>query len=55
MMPYLIILKVGKFHQPTVSRFGTTRQKPVGLNVSDDISSDNACATADMVLSLAKL
>ena len=30
MMPYMIILKVRKFHQPTGNRFSTTRQKPVG-------------------------
>ena len=30
MMPYIIILKVRKFHQPTANRFGTTRQKLVG-------------------------
>ena len=30
MMPYLIILKVGKFHQLTASRFSTARKKPVG-------------------------
>ena len=30
MMPYVIILKVGKFHQPTASHFSTARKKPVG-------------------------
>ena len=30
MMPYIIILKVRKFHQPTASRFRTARKKPVG-------------------------
>ena len=30
MMPYIIILKVRKFHQPTESRFSTARKKPVG-------------------------
>ena len=30
MMPYIIILKVRKFHQPTASRFSTARKKPVG-------------------------
>ena len=30
MMPYIIILKVRKFHQPTGSRFSTARKKPVG-------------------------
>ena len=31
MMPYIIILKARKFHQPTANRFSTTaRQKPVG-------------------------
>ena len=29
-MPYIIILKVRKFHQPTANRFGTVSQKPVG-------------------------
>ena len=29
MMPYIIILKVRKFHQPTTGRFSTARQKPV--------------------------
>ena len=29
-MPYIIILKVRKFQQPTANRFGTARQKPVG-------------------------
>ena len=35
MMPYVIILKVRKFHQPTADRFSTTRQKHVerGHNV----------------------
>ena len=28
MMPYIIILKVRKFHQPTANGFGTARQKP---------------------------
>ena len=26
MMPYIIILKVSKFHQPTASRFSTARK-----------------------------
>ena len=30
MMPYIIILKVRKFHQPTASLFSTARKKPVG-------------------------
>ena len=30
MMPYVSILKVRKFHQPTASRFITARKKPVG-------------------------
>ena len=30
MMPYIIILKVGKFHQLTANRFSTARKKPVG-------------------------
>ena len=30
MVPYIIILKVRKFHQPTANHFGTTRQKSVG-------------------------
>ena len=30
MMPYIIILKVIKFYQPTASRFRTARKKPVG-------------------------
>ena len=30
MMPYIIILKVRKFHQPTASRFSTAKKKPVG-------------------------
>ena len=30
MMPYIIILKVRKFHQTTASRFSTARKKPVG-------------------------
>ena len=31
MMPYMIILKVRKFHQPAAAnRFSTVRQKPVG-------------------------
>ena len=30
MMPYIIILKVRKFHQPTASRLSTARNKPVG-------------------------
>ena len=29
-MPYLIILKVRQFYWPTISRFGSARQKPVG-------------------------
>ena len=29
MMPYVIILKVIKFHQPTANRFSTARKKPV--------------------------
>ena len=29
MMPYIIILKVRKFHQPTANRFSTAKQKPV--------------------------
>ena len=29
-MPYMIVLKVRKFQQPTANRFGTARQKPVG-------------------------
>ena len=29
MMPYIIILKVRKFHQPTPNRFSTARKKPV--------------------------
>ena len=33
MMPYIIILKVTKFHQPTANRFGTARQKSVGGTV----------------------
>ena len=31
MMPYIIILEVRKFHQPTADRFNTARQKPVGV------------------------
>ena len=30
MMPYIIILKVSKFHQPTANHFGTARQNPLG-------------------------
>ena len=30
MMPYLIMLKVRKFHQPAANRFSTARQDPVG-------------------------
>ena len=30
MMPYIIILKVRKFHQPTASRFSTAREKHAG-------------------------
>ena len=30
MMPYIIILKVRKFHQPTASRFCRAKKKPVG-------------------------
>ena len=30
MIPYIIILKVRKFHQPTENSFGTARKKPVG-------------------------
>ena len=30
MMPYIIILKVRKFHWRTASRFSTARKKPVG-------------------------
>ena len=30
MMPYIIILKVRKFHQTTASRLSTARKKPVG-------------------------
>ena len=29
MMPYIIILKVRNFHQPTANPFGTAREKPV--------------------------
>ena len=29
-MPYIIILKVRKFHQSTINRFGTAGKKPVG-------------------------
>ena len=29
-MLYIIMLKVGKFHQPTLNRFSTARKKPVG-------------------------
>ena len=29
-MPYIIILKVRKFHQSTRNRFGTAGKKPVG-------------------------
>ena len=28
-MPYMIILKVRKFQQPTANRFGIARQKPL--------------------------
>ena len=31
MMPYIIILKVRKFHQSTINRFGTEMKKPVGV------------------------
>ena len=30
MMPCVIILKVRKFHQSTINRFGTAGKKPVG-------------------------
>ena len=30
MMPYIIILKVRKFHQSTINRFGTAGKKPIG-------------------------
>ena len=30
MMPYIIILKVRKFHQTIANRFSTARQKPAG-------------------------
>ena len=29
-MPYIIILKIRKFHQPTANRFSAAMQKPVG-------------------------
>ena len=35
MMPYVIILKVRKFHQPTANRFSTARQKPVSGHLSN--------------------
>ena len=30
MMPYIVILKIRKFHQSTINRFGTAGKKPVG-------------------------
>ena len=30
MMPYIIVLKVREFHQPTANRFSVGRKKPVG-------------------------
>ena len=52
MMPYIIILKGRKFHQPTANRFGTARQKPVGrghivsLNRVKAVQSlENICAS----------
>ena len=33
MMPYIIILKVRKFHEPTANRFSTARKKTWGGNV----------------------
>ena len=30
MMPYIIILKARKFHQPTANRFSTARKKHAG-------------------------
>ena len=33
MMPYIIILKVRKFHHPTASRFSTAKKKPVGGHI----------------------
>ena len=30
MMPYIIMLKAGKFHQQTGELFSTARKKPVG-------------------------
>ena len=30
MMPYIIILEVRKFRQPTANRFSTAGQKPIG-------------------------
>ena len=32
-MPYIIILKVRKFHQSTRNRFGTAGKKPVGGHI----------------------
>ena len=40
-MPYMIILKVRKFHQSAANYFSTVRQKPVGgggIELSDDFT-----------------
>ena len=33
MMPYIIILKVRKFHLSTTNRFGTAGKKPIGGHI----------------------
>ena len=38
MMPYIVILTVRKFHQPTAKRFSTAKKKPVGFKGLGDVS-----------------
>ena len=42
MMPYKIVLKVGKFHQNTASRFSTARQNLNRVKVEEKVNTNRS-------------
>ena len=54
-MPYIIILKVREFHQPTASRFSTARKNPVGLCPPPSLNRLKGRCKRENIVSEAKL
>ena len=48
MIPYIIILKLRKLHEPTASHFSTAMKKPVGGGGAELTNFDKFCQIAEL-------